>query len=423
MRFLIKAYALIWAFSATASSQALGKPPLSLNEAIASVLESNPQLQAADFDTQAAAARIRQQSQPTPWKLGVELENLGGTSEVKGIQRMETTLSLGRILELGNKPQLRGELARVQATLLANEQDAQRLDLLAETLMRFHRIAQVQALQRLAEERVVLKQRTLKTVDRHFKLGKAPKAERSRAEIDLARAELELEETEHQFAVARRNLATLWGEFSPDFQSVEADLYQLESVPDQASLERLVEKNPSLVLFATQQRLAEARVRLAEATREPDIEMSGGIRHLNGSDDFGLLFSVRVPLGSRNRATPWLEETAALSAREPLLALDKRLALRATLFGLRQELIHNRDVINALQDRIIPAAQSALADYNRGYVAGRYSLLELTQSQSTLLQARIEALNAAFNYQRNRTEIDRLTGGAIHRISNTGVSQ
>ena len=129
------------------------------------------------------------------------------------------------------------------------------------------------------------------------------------------------------------DLSTVW---------VHADIYELEPVPDQATLEQLVEQHPSLVRFATRQRLYEARIRLAEAARDPDLDLRGGIRHLNGPDDLGLLLSVRVPLGSSDRARPFMDEVEALSAREPLLARDKRLALRATLFGLSQELTHDR---------------------------------------------------------------------------------
>ena len=56
------------------------------------------------------------------------------------------------------------------------------------------------------------------------------------------------------------------------------------------------------------------------------------------------------------------------------------------------------------------AAEQALGDYTRGYNAGRYSLLELTQAQETLLQARLEALDAAGDHHENRIQIDRLVG-------------
>ncbi len=54
-----------------------------------------------------------------------------------------------------------------------------------------------------------------------------------------------------------------------------------------------------------------------------------------------------------------------------------------------------------------------LRAYEKGYRAGRYSLLELIQAQETLLNARQEAIMAAASYHRYRIEIERLTGTGL----------
>ncbi|MCB1737862.1 MAG: TolC family protein [Gammaproteobacteria bacterium] len=408
MRIPLGAVALVYALS-TAIACA-DDDQLSLGQAIARVLENNPQLQAADFDARAAAARIRQQTEETPWQLGVNVENVAGSGVAKGIDDAETTLSLGRVLELGGKAGLRGEVARLQAGQLRHEQDAERLDLLAEAASRFTALARVQAQRELAERQVELMRSTLRDVRRRVDVGKAPAAERSRVEIGLARAELALEETEHLLAVGRRQLAVLWGEIDADFSGVRADLMTLAGEPALDALEQALDSNPALARLATAERLADARLQLAQARRHPDWEVNAGVRHFNRSDDVGLMFSLRVPLGSAGRAAPYEEEARLLAEREPLLARDRRLALRATLFELYQELLHDRDRFETLRDRILPAAEQALADYTRGYNAGRYSLLELTQAQETLLQARREAIEAATDHHDNRIQIDRLIG-------------
>lgn len=411
MRLRMGALALFWVVSATAAPTP--DSPLKLGQAIALVLENNPQLQAADFDNRAAAARVRQQSQTAPWQLGLEVDRLAGTGQARGLQAMETTLSLGRVLELGDKPRLRGDLASLQAGLLRHDQDARRLDLLAETALRFLAIARAQAEAELAARQVALIQRTRKAVERRVAVGKAPKAELSRVVIDLARARLALEETEHVIATGRRHLAVLWGAFEPGFSAVAADLTRLADEPSLASLEQALVRNPALARLATVERLADARRRLATARRTPNLDLAAGLRHFNDKDDLGLTLSLRVPLGSRGRADPYVEEARLLAEREPLLARDRRLALRATLFGLHQELLHDRDRLHTLSREIIPAAERALADYSRGYDAGRYSLLELTQAQETLLQARLEALDAATDHHQNRIQIDRLVGAGL----------
>ncbi|MCU7845194.1 MAG: TolC family protein [Candidatus Thiodiazotropha sp. (ex Monitilora ramsayi)] len=423
MRFHMGIITLLWAACLTAAPQTEIKQSLNLAQAIAAVLENNPQLQTANFDTQAAAARIRQQMQSPPMKLAVDVENLGGTGNNSGIRQLETTFSLTRMLELGDKPMLRGGIARSEAALLSNEQDAIRLDLLSETAKRFLDVANTQEQRNLARERISLRQKTLKVVQQRFRLGKAAAAELNGARINLVRAELALEGTDHQLASTRRALAVLWGELTPGFQTVTGNVFALAPTPDIATLDQLLEQNPSLVRFATQRRLAETRLRLAESARLPDIEFSGGLKHFNASDDVGLLFSVSIPLGSDKRALPRVNEASALAEKEPLLAKDKRLALRSTLFGLHQELVHASHIVETLKTRVLPEAKAALEDYTLGYTAGRYSLLELVQAQDTLLQARLEVLNAAADYQRNRLEIDRLTGGAMSPISAPGGAQ
>lgn len=409
MRTLIGACALFWGLALVAAPATAAQPPLTLAEAIASVLEHNPRLRSADFDNRAAAARIRQQSQQVPWSVGVETENLGN----QGLSRLQSTLSVGRVLELGDKPRLRGAVAEAQAQRLLDEQAVERLDLLTEAAGYFLDIAHAQEWRSLAEERVALKQRTLRVVNRRFGLGKAPNAELGRARIELARAELAREEIDHLVNTARRRLAALWGEATPAFSAVQTDLYLLQPLPDEATLEGWLERNPSLTRFATQRRLADARLRLAGASRRPDLELRGGVRHVNESDDVGLLLSLNLPLGSARRAEPLLAEARALGEREPLLEEERRLALRTTLFVLVRELSHAREVVEALRGRIIPDAREVLDDTQRGYAAGRYSLLELIQAEESLLGARREALGAAVDYQRARAEIDRLTASTL----------
>ncbi|MEE8342678.1 MAG: TolC family protein, partial [Gammaproteobacteria bacterium] len=69
--------------------------------------------------------------------------------------------------------------------------------------------------------------------------------------------------------------------------------------------------------------------------------------------------------------------------------------------------------VEILRRRIIPEANRALRDYEKGYNMGRYSFLELIDAQRELLNARLEAVTSAADYHRYRTEIDRLTGNRM----------
>ena len=64
-------------------------------------------------------------------------------------------------------------------------------------------------------------------------------------------------------------------------------------------------------------------------------------------------------------------------------------------------------------EQIVPEAELALRDYEKGYRSGRYSLLELSDAQKTLLDARLESVMTAADFHNYRIEIERLTGQAM----------
>jgi cobalt-zinc-cadmium efflux system outer membrane protein len=403
--------ALITLCSSHATSPVDGD--LTLDEVIARVLEHNPALQATSYDTRAAATRIRQAAQTNPWHVSLELENFGGSGTTSGTDALEATLSLSRVLQTGNQPQLRGELAKHEAALLDSEQKAQRLDVLAESAQHFVVVAAAQERVQVARDALAAARHSLEIVEHRVQAGRTADAERSTATIELARAELELVAAESELLSARQALASTWGDTRAGFGRVSAGLYELPAQIPFARLEAALASNPDLVRFATAERINAARVRLARAGRRPDIELAAGVRYLNEPDDAALVFSASMPLGTAHRAVPAIGEAEALAQREPLGYEERRLALHSALFTLHQQLLQNRAAVITLRDRIIPAAEKALTEYRRGYSAGRYAWLELVTAQNTLRESRAEMLDRAASYHRTRVEIDRLTGGTL----------
>ena len=349
----------------------------------------------------------------------MEVENFAGTGAVSGADAIESTLSLARVLETGEKPRLRGELAEQETHLLADEQAAERLDLLADTARRFVHVVTDQERLVIANDTVALNRRILDAVEHRIRAGKTAVTERRRVTIALARSELQLERTAHELAASRVTLSTTWGDTDPRFSSAQANLFALQPLDDFERLKGLLERNPDLLRFATKQRIGEARIRLAQASRRPDIEISGGLRHLQLTDDVGLVFSASIPFGSSARAAPAIKQAQLANEREPLDYEERRLSLHATLFEIYQQLSYSYSAVETLQNHVIPNAKQALSEYEKGYATGRYSLLELTAAQRVLLDTRLEAIMAANNYHRYRIEIDRLTGAAM----NTGAAR
>ena len=176
---------------------------LTLDQAIVNVLEHNPLLKAADFEANAAATRIRAAQLSPAFHTSIEFENFAGTGVYSGVDALESTLSLSKVLELGDKAKIRGELANNKAMLLHNEQDAKRLDILAETAKRFIHVVTDQQRLIIAKDSLALAKGTQKVVQQRIKAGKTSNAELRRAKITLARKEIELEHAEHEMLTSR----------------------------------------------------------------------------------------------------------------------------------------------------------------------------------------------------------------------------
>lgn len=396
---------------------------LTLDQAIANVLQHNPSLRASGYESEAAAARIRMERISPAFKAALDLENFGGSGIRSGTGAMESTLSLSKVLELGNKAELRGNVAQQKALLLRNEQDAQRLDLLAETTRRYIHVVTDQERLNIAKESLVIAERTQKMVKRRVDAGKSATAELHKVKINVARKTLELEHAEHELASSRVKLAIMWGTTQPAFSNAIANLFNIEPADSFDQLASLLQRNPDLVRFATEERLSYSRLQLSGSSRKPDIEVIGGLRHFNFTDDTGLVFSLKIPLGTSSRAAPGLEEAELIRQRQPHLLEQRKLELYATLFEVYQEIGHAVDAVTTLRKTIIPQATSVLKDYEKGYAAGRYSFLELNEAQNSLIESRLEAIMAAADYHRYQIELDRLTGAGLNNESSSGANQ
>jgi cobalt-zinc-cadmium efflux system outer membrane protein len=233
-----------------------------------------------------------------------------------------------------------------------------------------------------------------------------------------ARKALDVEHARHTLAASRINLVTLWGATKSDFMTAKADLFDIGPQSSFESLVQLLERNPDLLRFVTESRLAETRIQLARSRKRADIEIAGGLRHFNLTDNTGLVMSLKIPLGNTSRATPRVEEAEMSSMRSPYDLEQRRLELYATLFEVHQELKHAIDEVAVYRKTIIPLAESVLHDLEQGYATGRYSLLELNVAQRSLLDSKLESVKAATDYHLYRSEIDRLTGAGLYTGEN-----
>lgn len=394
---------------AATSEAAAPAAQITLAQAIDLALRRNPELIASGYGISAAQARVLQAAvRPNP-DLGLELENFAGSGSLRGTDALETTLSLSQVVELGGKRQLRVAVAEGDLDVVSIEQRARQLDVLADVTRRFIDVVAAQERWRFAEQSSQLAQKTLEAIATRVDAARSPEAERSRARIAVTRSQLEQAQARSELQSARYTLAALWGDAQPTFSAAQANLFAFRALGNFESLLAQLERNPDFVRFASEARLRDAELRLAQAQARPNVTFSLGVRRFEENDDAALVggFSMALPVFDRNRGA--IREAQVRRAQSEAERSAAFARTRAGLFGLYQEVSAARVRSDTLRSEAIPQAQTALEQTQYGYERGRFSFLELVTAQQELLGLQEAAIDAAADHHRLLAEIERLT--------------
>lgn len=405
--------------AASAASPA-GQPSLTLRDALDRAERQHPMLRAAAAQVSAASARADvSRLRPLP-ELSVEVENVLGSGEWRGVSGAETTLALRRTVEPGALRRARLDQALADRDGSLGDEAIAHLDLRAEVARRFVHLLSDQARLSLTDEAVTQAAGTLREVERRIEAGRAPLAERARARVALERARLAQEHAEHALLAARHHLAAAMGDEMPDFGDADGELLDLPEVAAFDTLMARLRESPDQLRFADENRLREVEQRLAAARARPGLTLGAGIRHSEAGGDTGLVFSASVPLFASRQAGGAVVEAGARRDRSAAQARAAFLRAQAQLFELYQELRHARIEFEAQRDRIIPDIDEALADTRRLYASGRYTLMELRDAQAEWIAHRQRLIAIATEYHRHLIDIQRLTGAPASIAGSSG---
>lgn len=405
--FAAAAFALASCLPAPARAQDAAPAHLSLDDAFVRVARRHPDLRLLGAQTRLLLAEREQAGLAPPLVAGLELANAPGSA---GLDRAELTLSLSGVLERGGKLDARRALAQTRIDALAVQREARRLDLLAETARRYLAIVAAQSATAIARDDIAQRQRSVAAARQRLQAGASPESVLLAARAALLRAELDLARATRQAEAARQHLAALWGERDPAFAIAGADLLALPDLGKLAALTGHLARTPELLRFVDEQRIAEARLRLARSARSADLDWQLGVRRLQDEGDTALVAGLSMPLGSARRAQPQIQAAEAELAILELSREAQDLALYATLVDAHGRYSVAREEAQRIGSGLLPALARAERAAERAYRAGATSYLEWAQLQAEGTALRRQQLEAALAARLALIELQRLTG-------------
>lgn len=382
---------------------------LTLAEAMEHALAKNPALQVFPLREKALQGKAQTDALRPALEAGVEIENVAGNGDYSGTEAMETTLSLSSVLELGNKRGARIAVADARIDQLQAEREVAALDISGEVARRFLDALVAQERLALAREAEKLASETVQAVKRRAEAGGGSHADVLRAKASLEQAKLA---SAHAASTARANrilLASLWGETEPGFLTVSGDLLTVGSQEPVAALFERASRNPSVLRLASETRLKDAEVRMAQANAKRDINWSAGVRQLNETDDTALVASMSVPLFAGSRNAGALQAAQAEKDEATFLQSTTLQQLQARLQALHGQRQQSLDEVYALQTTVTPLLEQALQSTRTAFANGQLGYQEWLVTRQELLSAQLAQLDAADEAQRLRIDIEQLT--------------
>ena len=273
---------------------------------------------------------------------------------------------------------------------------------------------------RFAEESQQLAQRVVNAVAKRVQAGKVPPIEETRAAVALSTTQIELEQAKRDLAVARKQLALLWGNASPHFSKALGNLESSVTLPPFEALAGRRCRQPHGAARHEKYRTAQGAAGGGADTAHTEPHRLSGIVHhaqLGGNTAVAAVI-LPLPLFDRNQG----------NIQQAHQRVDKAVDEQAaTGLRLRTELTQAYEALSAaqretgiLRDEIIPAAKSAFEVINKGYELGRFGFLEVLDAQRTLFQNQILYVRALANYQRLVDGMERLIAAPID-VASSGV--
>jgi len=264
--------------------------------------------------------------------------------------------------------------------------------------------------------------------------------ELSRAEVALATTQIAYGESLRRLEAARAVLASNWGGKRATFTQATGRLDEVRPVPVREELEARVGRNADLARWSTELAARRAEFRLERAERIPDLTVELGFRSTGLADrkatrygfgsagEFGftrsesgysagrdnslvLGFSLPLPLFNRNQGRIRAAEAMISKVGEQRRGAEA--AVHAELTAAHQTASGAYLKAQTLRDEVMPKVDETFQKIQRGYQQGKFSYLEVLDTQRTLFDAREAFLDALTRYHRGVVRMERLTGQAL----------
>lgn len=328
-------------------------------------------------------------------------------------RRSEWAIGLSQTFEVAGQRGHRVAASEAALAALRADLDDTRRQVHAEIAQAFMRVLAQQQRAEVDDEALKLFDDTATLVQKRREAGEDTKLDANVARIEAERARNQLAQTREQLIDARAELATRLRLAPGVAPQVTGDLAERADVSyGVEALLAAVEAQPRLQAITARQDGAQARLKLEQAGRYPDVTVGLNLGREGPGDARERLttLSVSVPLPLFKRNTGGI---AQANAELSQARIDREAALRdqrAQVYTLWTKLQSLQARVQRLRDSVLPTLADNQQLSLRSQRAGQIGLLELIVVNRQALDARRDLIDALSDLQAVRLALEATAG-------------
>lgn len=383
---------------------------LTLEQALALAEQHHPQLAEARALVEAAAGRVQQAgTRPNPEAvLRAEQIPFKDTParDRQYVVGFAQTVPLGAKVAKAREAEQLEQEARARQLEVVRRDVRKRVHTAFATALYQEQAALIQG--RIADDFT----RTITLIQARLAAGDAVPEELARAEMELARAGVEVRRSRSLQEQAGRALAAALGAPELRFQSLVGSLEAAFEVPTLESLNARLAGHPELLEAQAAQKVNAARLELALVERIPDVTAEVLYRRLEATRQNTLDFGFRIPLPVFNTGQGRVREARAEAAAAEARSRFKQSELQSQFHIAHAELTTALANRRALQADILPRATTVLKAVELRHTAGDLPLNDLLSARREWAAVQLAHLESLRDVMRAWAELAGHLGGA-----------
>jgi cobalt-zinc-cadmium efflux system outer membrane protein len=381
-----------------------------LEDALRAMREHHPLLKSALYTISAAKAdRVQAKLWTNPV---VEGQYIYGVRHQSYDRAGYLSYGVTQFLELAGAPGARGRAAEMAVLAARADYDAMLLQMTLDVQSALVSVVAARRKVELTTLAVELLDHVATVIQQRVAAGASPRYDSARIAVTQAQAHADLSSARADQARANGELRAAIG---PGASALRGEpTYSLEAEPALPAPAQLVEllasRRPDFE--AARQRAASAHANISAAKRQVwpgvGLNVNGGFGAGPQQVDVGVGLTVALPVIDRGQGSV---TAAQQRSAEASAYLDGVITpARELVYGVHAEVLARRQALEHYLARAVASGDEMLVEAQAGYLAGRFSVLELADAYNAWRDARLRAVQLAADARQSEIDLARAVG-------------